>query len=245
MTDPEPAAASDEELQTTITGPENAAPDSPQRNRPQWPDLPVDDDTANLRQGPDLHEACLGLLPLVGTWRGTGEVVYPTIEGPFHFGQQITWAHDGRPFLSYEARSWLLDDDGGIIRQAARETGFWRPQEDGSIEVEDPSAAVSWIVSAPLMLPGKNVLNLGALVAFAVLTVVFVLSPQMWILAVLTVLALLLGADIVVADAVLTVAGVDPSTVVVEGLGTGSGELEAFRRFLDTATPDDFDEPPR
>ncbi|GAA1073030.1 uncharacterized protein DUF1794 [Pseudonocardia alni] len=135
MTDPEPAAASDEELQTTITGPENAAPDSPQRNRPQWPDLPVDDDTANLRQGPDLHEACLGLLPLVGTWRGTGEVVYPTIEGPFHFGQQITWAHDGRPFLSYEARSWLLDDDGGIIRQAARETGFWRPQEDGSIEV--------------------------------------------------------------------------------------------------------------
>ena len=38
------------------------------------------------------------------------------------------------------------------------------------------------IKSAPLMLPGKNVLNLGALVAFAVLTVVFVLSPQMWIL---------------------------------------------------------------
>ncbi|WFG46174.1 bifunctional nuclease domain-containing protein [Pseudonocardia alni] len=59
------------------------------------------------------------------------------------------------------------------------------------------------------------------------------------------VLALLLGADIVVADAVLTVAGVDPSTVVVEGLGSGSGELEAFRRFLDTATPDDFDGPPR
>ena len=50
MTDPEPAAASDEELQTTITGPENAAPDSPQRNRPQWPDLPVDDDTANVEK---------------------------------------------------------------------------------------------------------------------------------------------------------------------------------------------------
>lgn len=124
-----------EELSTTISGPKNAAPDSPQRNRPQWDDLPVPDDTANLRLGPDLDERCLGLLPLVGVWRGTGEVVYPTIDGPFHFGQQLTFAHDGRPFLSYEARSWLLGPDGEIVRPAARETGFWRPQEDGSIEV--------------------------------------------------------------------------------------------------------------
>nr|WP_243653618.1 FABP family protein [Pseudonocardia endophytica] len=118
-----------------MSGPKNAAPDSPQRNRPQWDDLPIPDDTANLRQGPDLHEQCLGLLPLVGVWRGTGEVVYPTIDGPFHFGQQLTFAHDGRPFLTYEARSWLLGQDGEIIRPAARETGFWRPQEDGSLEV--------------------------------------------------------------------------------------------------------------
>ncbi|WP_424511241.1 FABP family protein [Pseudonocardia endophytica] len=122
-------------MSTTISGPKNAAPDSPQRNRPQWDDLPIPDDTANLRQGPDLHEQCLGLLPLVGVWRGTGEVVYPTIDGPFHFGQQLTFAHDGRPFLTYEARSWLLGQDGEIIRPAARETGFWRPQEDGSLEV--------------------------------------------------------------------------------------------------------------
>ena len=124
----------DEQLSTRISGPRNAAPDSAQRNRPQWDDLPIADDTANLREGPDLHEQCLGLLPLVGVWRGTGEVVYPTIEGPYHFGQQITFAHDGRPFLSYEARSWLLGEDGEIIRPAARETGFWRPQPDGSVE---------------------------------------------------------------------------------------------------------------
>ncbi|TCK27064.1 uncharacterized protein DUF1794 [Pseudonocardia endophytica] len=134
MTDPAPGDGP-EELSTTISGPKNAAPDSPQRNRPQWDDLPIPDDTANLRQGPDLHEQCLGLLPLVGVWRGTGEVVYPTIDGPFHFGQQLTFAHDGRPFLTYEARSWLLGQDGEIIRPAARETGFWRPQEDGSLEV--------------------------------------------------------------------------------------------------------------
>ena len=86
----------------------NAAPDAPQRNRPRFEDLPIPDDTANLREGPDLHPDCLGLLPLVGVWRGAGEVVYPTIDGPYPFGQQLVFAHDGRPFLSYEARAWLL-----------------------------------------------------------------------------------------------------------------------------------------
>jgi hypothetical protein len=105
------------------------------RNLPQFDDLPIPADTANLREGPDLHEQCATLLPLVGVWRGEGEVVYPTIEGPFRFGQQVTFAHDGRPFLYYEARSWLLDADGEVIRPAARETGWWRPQTDGTIEL--------------------------------------------------------------------------------------------------------------
>jgi hypothetical protein len=105
------------------------------RNLPQFDDLPIPADTANLRSGPSLHDACLALLPLVGVWRGEGEVVYPTIDGPFRYGQQVTFAHDGRPFLYYEARAWLLDENGGVIRQAARETGFWRPQPDDTIEV--------------------------------------------------------------------------------------------------------------
>lgn len=106
------------------------------RNVPAWGDLPVADDTANLRLGPDLHDALLPLLPLIGVWRGEGEVVYPTIDGPFHFGQQITVAHDGRPFLSWEARSWLLDGPGGaVVRPAAREVGWWRPQSDGTLEL--------------------------------------------------------------------------------------------------------------
>jgi hypothetical protein len=105
------------------------------RNVPQFDDLPIPGDTANLREGQELHEACLPLLPLVGVWRGGGEVIYPTIDGPFTFGQQIVFAHDGRPFLYYESRSWLLDADGKVIRPAARETGWWRPQPDGSIEL--------------------------------------------------------------------------------------------------------------
>ncbi|HWO68765.1 MAG TPA: FABP family protein [Umezawaea sp.] len=105
------------------------------RNLPQFADLPVPGDTANLREGPNLHDRCLSLLPLIGVWRGEGEVVYPSIDGPYRFGQQITFAHDGRPFLFYEARSWLLSESGEVIRPAARETGFWRPQEDDTIEV--------------------------------------------------------------------------------------------------------------
>ena len=105
------------------------------RNLPQFDDLPVPADTANLREGPPLHDDLLALLPLVGVWRGEGEVVYPTIDGPFKFGQQVTFAHDGRPFLSYESRTWLLDDDGAVIRPAAREVGWWRPQPDDVIEL--------------------------------------------------------------------------------------------------------------
>lgn len=104
-------------------------------NLPDFTDLPVPADTANLRLGPELHHDCLALLPLVGIWRGAGEVVYPTIDGPFHFGQQLVFSHDGRPFLHVEARAWLLDADGEVIRPAARESGWWRPQPDDTLEV--------------------------------------------------------------------------------------------------------------
>lgn len=106
-----------------------------ERNIPQLDDLPIPGDTANLREGQNLNDACLALLPLVGVWRGEGEVNYPTIDGPRRIAQQVTIAHDGRPFLFHEARSWLLDDDGNIVRPAARETGWWRPQADDTIEL--------------------------------------------------------------------------------------------------------------
>jgi hypothetical protein len=105
------------------------------RNLPEFTDLPIPGDTANLREGPELHPQCLMLLPLVGVWRGEGEIVYPTIDGPYRFGQQVVICHDGRPFLRYESRAWLLDEAGKVIRPAARETGFWRPQADDTIEL--------------------------------------------------------------------------------------------------------------
>jgi hypothetical protein len=39
----------------------------------------------------------------------------------------VSFVHDGRPFLAYESRSWLLDAAGNVLRQAWRESGFWRP----------------------------------------------------------------------------------------------------------------------
>jgi hypothetical protein len=90
------------------------------------PALPIPADTADLRVGPDLHPALLPLLPLVGTWRGVGKGGYPTIDD-FEYGQQVRFAHDGRPFLSYESRAWRLGPDGEVLRPAGREVGFWRP----------------------------------------------------------------------------------------------------------------------
>ena len=43
------------------------------------------------------------------------------------------------------------------------------------------------IKSAPLMLPGKNYLNVGALVAFVVLTILFVLHPNLGLLVAVTI----------------------------------------------------------
>ncbi|MER7080877.1 protein of unknown function [Saccharopolyspora kobensis] len=96
---------------------------------------PIPAPTADLTSGPPLHDACLPLRALVGVWRGRGEVDYPTIDGPYRFGQQLTISHDGRPFLRHEARAWLLDADGAVLRPAAWETGWWRPQPDGTLEL--------------------------------------------------------------------------------------------------------------
>ena len=45
---------------------------------------------------------------------------------PFEFGQRLSFVHDGRPFLAYESRAWLIGPDGAVLRQAWRESGFWR-----------------------------------------------------------------------------------------------------------------------
>lgn len=84
---------------------------------------------------PAVHERLEHLSFLVGTWRGLGVVGYPTIEEQ-RYEQEVVFAHDGRPFLSYESRAWILDDDGNRVKPSAREAGFWRPgKEPRDVEV--------------------------------------------------------------------------------------------------------------
>jgi THAP4-like, heme-binding beta-barrel domain len=103
------------------------------RNIPVFDDLPLPADTANLREGANLHDALLALLPLVGVWRGEGEGRGP--HGDYRFGQQIVVSHDGRDYLNWEARSWRLNEQGGYDDGGLRETGFWRFVDDPA----DPS----------------------------------------------------------------------------------------------------------
>ncbi len=76
-----------------------------------------------------LHTDLAPLAWLVGRWAGAGVVGYPTMES-VRFGQEVVCSHDGRRFLRWESRSWLLDDDGNQVRPLATELGFWRPVPD-------------------------------------------------------------------------------------------------------------------
>jgi len=82
------------------------------------------------------------------------------------------------------------------------------------------------VSSAPLSLPGKNLLNLGALVAFAVLTVIFTAGPNTWLLLAGTALALALGWHLV------TSIGGGDMPVVVSMLNSYSGWAAAASGFL-------------
>jgi hypothetical protein len=103
------------------------------RNIPEFDDLPLPADTANLREGVGLNDALLALLPLVGVWRGEG--TGRGADGDYPFGQQIIVSHDGRDYLNWDARSWRLSDTGEYIGPGLRESGFWRFVDDPA----DPS----------------------------------------------------------------------------------------------------------
>ncbi|MGW2996400.1 NAD(P)(+) transhydrogenase (Re/Si-specific) subunit beta, partial [Streptomyces sp. NPDC001193] len=82
------------------------------------------------------------------------------------------------------------------------------------------------IKSSPLVLPGKNLINLGALAAFAVLTVFFVIQPSLGLLIAVTAVALALGVHLVAS-----IGGGD-MPVVVSMLNSYSGWAAAASGFL-------------
>ncbi len=75
---------------------------------------------------PAVHERLEQLAFLLGEWRGLGVGGYPDVP-EFRYEQELSFTHDGRPFLAYTSQSWLLDDDGARLRPSGTERGFWRP----------------------------------------------------------------------------------------------------------------------
>ena len=94
-----------------------------------------------------LHPDLNPLAWLVGTWGGTGYGDYPGIE-PFSFEQEITFSHDGRPFLQYSSKTKLIDENNNVIRLSALEVGFWRVKPNNVLEVviaHNTGLAEGWV----------------------------------------------------------------------------------------------------
>ena len=95
----------------------------------------------------NLHPDLMPLAWLVGSWRGKGRGEYPNVPG-FEFAQEVSFNHDGRPFLNYFSRSWIIDENNEIIRPAASEVGFWRVKENNVLEVilaHNTGIAEGWV----------------------------------------------------------------------------------------------------
>jgi hypothetical protein len=114
-------------------------------------ELPVPD-TADVRSGPDVSDALLSVLPLLGEWHGEGVLSGAAAgsDGDLRFGQWIRFAHDGRGFLAYDSRTWRLTDDGAIVGPDVRESGFLRPrgQDDVELLVVSPDGLLEIYVGA-------------------------------------------------------------------------------------------------
>jgi hypothetical protein len=95
-------------------------------------ELPVPD-TVDVRSGPEVDDALLSLLPLLGEWYGEGQAA--GADGDHRFGQWIRFSHDGRGFLAYESRTWRLTADGQIVGPDVREAGYWRPRGPDDVEL--------------------------------------------------------------------------------------------------------------
>ena len=112
-------------------------------------ELPVPD-TVDVRSGPEVSDALLAVLPLLGEWHGEGQAAGP--EGDHRFGQWIRFSHDGRGFLAYESRTWRLTDEGAVVGPAVRESGFWRPRgDDVELLVVSPDGLVEIYVGRARM----------------------------------------------------------------------------------------------
>jgi THAP4-like, heme-binding beta-barrel domain len=82
----------------------------------------------------DLHPDLVPLAFLLGDWEGAGVHDFPGVE-KCNFGQEVTFTHDGRPFLEYTSRTWVLDGEGKKVRPLENESGYWRADRERRVEI--------------------------------------------------------------------------------------------------------------
>jgi hypothetical protein len=67
---------------------------------------------------------------LIGAWEGPGQGSWAG-RPSFRYRERATFAHGGKPLLSYAQQTWALDDG----RPLHSEQGYWRVGEAGSVEI--------------------------------------------------------------------------------------------------------------
>ncbi|QDP98218.1 FABP family protein [Microlunatus elymi] len=82
----------------------------------------------------DLNPDLVALAWMIGSWQGSGKASYPGSDD-IDFGQQIDFSHNGGSYLHYLSQTYEVGEDGTPTKPLQMETGFWRPQSDGSLEV--------------------------------------------------------------------------------------------------------------
>ncbi len=95
---------------------------------------------------PDPHPSLEHLAFLIGSWEGIGALAD---EVPFL--SHVSFVSDGRPFLTYTARSWLLADDDAPGEQIRTESGFWRPgpePRDVEVVLAQPDGIVQVLIGS-------------------------------------------------------------------------------------------------
>lgn len=77
-----------------------------------------------------LHANVAGFAPFIGTFHGSGDGTYPTIE-PFGYQETLTFSHRGAPVVSFHQATTSLDGS----RPMHHESGFVRVGADGVVEM--------------------------------------------------------------------------------------------------------------